>query len=179
MCHCYRIVTFHIYSSSCFGFHSQFKSQNTIYIHSNFPNIYCAHLWFNVLKFPKLFHVMLLTDNWWRHWSDTAVQSVLLAFFFFLPTRSDQIFRQGERGLTSQTTASNRAYGVNGYCISSIVCDVRSIRVAAAPEHLKHANKTVLIFATWLARVGRAANRRSPLEFHKRKKLLLWDSTNE
>ena len=62
MCHCYRTVTFHI--SSCFSFHSQFKSQNTTWIH-NFPNIYCAYIWFNVLKIPKLFYVILLTDNWW------------------------------------------------------------------------------------------------------------------
>jgi len=57
-----KIVTFPI--SSCFSFYSQFKSQNTTWIH-NFLNIYCADVWFNVLKVPKLFHVILLTDNWW------------------------------------------------------------------------------------------------------------------
>ena len=62
MCHCYRTVTFHI--SSCFSFHSQFKSRNTTSIH-NLPNIYCTCIWFNVLKIPKPFYVILLTDNWW------------------------------------------------------------------------------------------------------------------
>ena len=62
ICHYDKIVTFHI--SSCFSFYSQFKSQNTTWIH-NFPNIYCAYIWCNVLKVPKLFYVILLTDNWW------------------------------------------------------------------------------------------------------------------
>ena len=62
ICHYGKTVTFPIFS--CFSFYSQLKSQNTTWIH-NFLNIYCEDVWFNVLKVRKLFHVILLTDNWW------------------------------------------------------------------------------------------------------------------